>query len=337
MKKTDFKTLSGTDKAAIFLLSIGEEQAARLFSMMEETEIKDISQAMAGLGTIDSDIVEKIFKEFSDALVHRGSLVGTYSVTEKMLNKVLPQDKVSAIMDEIRGPAGRTMWDKLGNVNDQLLANYLKNEYPQTISVVLSKIRSDHAANVLVLLPEALAMEVIVRMLTMEAVQKDVLDGVEKTLKAEFMSNIARTTRRDAHELMADIFNAFDRTTETRFMQSLEERNRESADRIRQLMFTFEDLMRLDAQGIQTLLRVADKEALTKALKGGSEKIQEIFFENMSERAAKMMRDDMEALGPVRLREVDEAQTLMVNTAKDLAASGQIVISEGKEDDELIY
>ena len=218
-----------------------------------------------------------------------------------------------------------------------MLANYFKNEYAQTVAVVLSKIKVDHAARVLALLPENFSMEVIMRMLRMESVQKEVLDGVEKTLRTEFMSNLARTNRRDSHELIADIFNNLDRNSESRFMSALEERNRESAERIKSLMFTFEDLVRLDAQGVQTLLRHVEKDKLALALKGASDPIKEMFFKNMSERAGKMLREDMEAMGPVRLREVDEAQSMIVTLAKELANSGQIVISEGREEDELIY
>ena len=240
-------------------------------------------------------------------------------------------------MEELRGPAGRTMWDKLGNVNEQVLANYLKNEYPQTVAVVLSKIRPEHASRVLSVLPENFAMEVIMRLLRMESVQKEILDGIENTLRSEFMTNLARGQRQDAHEQMADIFNSLDRSTEDRFMSALEERNRESAEKIRGLMFTFEDLARVDPAGVQVLLRQVEKDLLTRALKGGSEEIKELFFKNMSERAAKMMREDMEAMGPVRLKEVEEAQAGVVSTAKTLAEAGEIVISGGSDEDELVF
>jgi flagellar motor switch protein FliG len=175
------------------------------------------------------------------------------------------------------------------------------------------------------------------RMLRMESVQKEVLDDVERTLRTEFMSNLARTSRRDAHEMMAEIFNNLDRNTESRFLAALEERNRDSAERIKALMFTFEDLSKLDPSGVQTLLRVVDKPKLGLALKGSSETLRDLFFTNMSERAAKIMREDMAAMGPVRLRDVDEAQMYMVQVAKDLAARGEIVMAEGKGEDELIY
>ena len=335
--KEDYRSLTGPQKAAIFMLSLAEEHSARLFSMMADEEIRELSQIMANLGSVSSNLVERLFVEFADQLSSTGSLVGSFDSTERLLMKSLPKDRVSMIMEEIRGPAGRTMWDKLGNVSEQVLANYLKNEYPQTVAVVLSKIKSDHAARVLSILPENFAMEVIMRMLRMEAVQKEVLDGVEKTLRTEFMSNLARTQRRDAHEMMADIFNNLDRNAENRFMSALEERNRESAERIKQLMFTFEDLVRLDTAGVQMMLRTVEKDKLAMALKGGSDAIKELFFKNMSERAGKMLKDDMDALGPVRLRDVDQAQSAIVAMTKELAASGQIEISEGKEEDELVY
>jgi flagellar motor switch protein FliG len=335
--KEDYRSLTGPQKAGIMMLSLGEDHSSKLFAMMDDEEIRELSQVMSSLGTINSTLVERLFVEFADAISNTGSLVGSFDTTERLLSRSLPKDRVELIMEEIRGPAGRTMWDKLGNVSEQVLANYLKNEYPQTVAVVLSKIKPDHAARVMALLPENFAMEVVMRMLHMEAVQKEVLDGVEKTLRTEFMSNLARTARRDAHEMMAEIFNSLDRNTENRFVTALEERNRESAERIKQLMFTFEDLVRLDAQGVQVLLRHVEKDKLGLALKGASDNIKDLFFKNMSERAGKMLREDMEAMGPVRVREVDEAQNSIVTLAKELANTGQIVISEGKEDDELVY
>ena len=328
--------MTGPQKAATFMLAVGEEHASKLFAMMHEDEIRDISQAMASLGTVSASAVEDLAREFTDSIGQTGNLVGTWETTERMLLRTLPRDRVSQIMEEIRGPAGRTMWDKLGNVNEAVLANYLKNEYPQTVAVVLTKVKAEHAARVLSMLPESFAMEVVMRMLRMESVQKEALDGVEKTLKAEFMSNLARAQRRDAHEMMAEIFNNLDRQSESRILAALEERNRDAAERIRALMFTFDDLVRLDGQGVQVLLRNVPKEQLILALKGASENLRDLFFKNMSERAGKMFKEDLAGLGPVRLREVDEAQAAVVVMAKDLAAQGQITLQEGRED-EMVY
>ena len=251
--REDYRSLTGPEKASIMLLALGEEHAAKLFGYMDDEEIRELSQTMANLGTVSANIIERLFVEFAEQISSTGSLVGTFDTTERLLLKVMDKDKVDQIMEDIRGPAGRTMWDKLGNVNETVLANYLKNEYPQTVALVLSKIKADHAARVLGLLPESFAMEVVMRMLRMESVQK------------------------------------------------------------------------------------VDKPKLGLALKGASEQLRDLFFTNMSERAAKILREDMASMGPVRVRDVDDSQMYMVQLAKDLAARGEIVLAEGKGEDELIY
>jgi flagellar motor switch protein FliG len=328
--------LSGPEKAAVILLALGEEHA-QVWQSLDEEEIKEVSQAMATLGTVSAQVVEDLMVEFVSGMAGGGAIMGSFEQTQKLLSAMMPTDRVSQLMEEIRGPAGRTMWDKLGNVNEAVLANYLKNEYPQTVAVVLSKIKSEHAARVLAALPEDFALECVMRMLRMEPVQREILDKIEQTLRTEFMSNLARTSKRDSHEMMAEIFNAFDRQTEARFITALEERNREAAERIRALMFVFEDLSKLDPGGVQTLLRAVEKDQLALALKGASDSLRELFFSNMSERAAKIMREDMESMGPVRLRDVDQAQMAMVQVAKDLANKGEIMLAGAGGDDELVY
>jgi len=335
--KDDPRNLGGSEKVALLMLALGEEASAKLWPMLDSEEIKEISQAMVSLGRVSSSVVERVFVEFTAQVTTTGAVVGSYESTERLLSRTLPKERVSSIMEEIRGPAGRTMWDKLGNVNEQVLAAFLKNEYPQTVAVVLSKVKPEHAARVLTALPEDFAIEAVNRMLKMEAVQKDVLEKVEQTLRLEFMSNLARTTRRDPHEVMAEIFNSLDRQTESRFISILEDRSREAAERIKALMFTFEDLGRLDPGGVQTLLRTIEKDRLALALKGASESLRDLFFSNMSERAANILREDMEAMGPVRLRDVDDAQSQVVNVAKELANTGKLVLASGRGEDELVY
>ena len=331
-----YDALSGAEKASIMMLALNDADAGKLLGLLDHQEVMEISQTMAVLGRVEAGVVEQLLKEFGERLAHNGGVMGGFDATEKLLLRVLDADRVAGIMQEIRGPAGRTVWDKLAHVNEAVLASYLKNEYPQTVAVVLSRIEPAHAARVLTNLPEDFATEVVMRMLRMEVVQREILADVEQTLRAEFMSNLARTNRRDNLELMAEIFNYFDRGTETRFINALKDRNQETADRIKALMFTFEDLAKLDAAGVQTLMRSAGNDRIVIALKGASEQLRELFFKNMSERAAKIMRDDMQATGPVRLRDVEEAQQFLVNMAKELAASGEIMLLDGK-DDELVY
>lgn len=337
VRKIDDPTrMAGPEKAAVLLLALGDEQR-RLWEMMDDEEIRVVSQAMVGLGNVTASVVEKLILDFVGSMSSTGSITGSVEQAQRILSSFLPEEKVETIMEELRGPAGRTMWDKLANVNEVVLANYFKNEYPQTVAVVMSKIKSDHAARVLAALPEDFALEVVMRMLRMEPVQREILEKIEDTLRTEFMSNLARTSKQDSHELMADIFNNFDRQTENRFLATLEERNRDSAEKIRSLMFVFEDLGKLDPQGVQTLMRAVPKDQLGLALKGASDTLRDLFFSNMSERAAKILREDMATMGPVRLKDVDQAQQSMVNLAKDLAAKGEILIADGGGEDELIY
>src|SRR6201996_7325563 len=162
--KDDIRSLSGAERAAIIMLALGEDHSQKIWSMMDEEEIREVSQVMSNLGSVSSSLVEKLLVDFVSQMSGTGSLLGSYEATERLISRFMPGDKVAQIMEEIRGPAGRTMWDKLANVNETVLANYLKNEYPQTVSVVLSKIKPEHAARVLGALPEEFALEVVQRM-----------------------------------------------------------------------------------------------------------------------------------------------------------------------------
>jgi flagellar motor switch protein FliG len=330
------RQMHGSEKAAVLLLAMGED-AKPIWDRLDDDELREVSSAMSNLGPVKAEMVEFLIKDFVNRLSGSGAVTGSYEQTHRLLSSFLPKEKVDALMEELRGPAGRTMWDKLGNVNENVLANYLKNEYPQTVSVILSKIKSEHAARVLTALPPDFALEVIQRMLRMEPVQRDILEKIESTLRVEFMTNLARTSKRDSHEQMAAIFNNFDRQTEGRFITMLEDKNKESADRIRSLMFVFEDLAKLDPGGIQTLLRNVDKGKLALALKGANDEMRNLFMSNMSERAAKIMREDMSAMGPVKLKDVEGAQQELVSVTKALADRGEILLAEGGGQDELIY
>jgi len=329
---------TGVQKAAVIMMSIDENVASKIFAMMEEDEIKEISHVMSALGTINSESVDNLMVEFSEQMSSGGSVVGDLENTKKLLTKILGPEKVQGILDDIAGPVGRNTWDKLNNVNEEVLASYLKNEYSQTAALVLSKIRTSQAAKVLSVLPDDFGLDVLQRMITMEPVKKEVLLNIEKTLQAEFMSNLAATKQYDSYEVIAEIFNNFDRNNETKFLEMLDKNDPESAERIRELMFTFEDLIKIDAAGIQAIIRAVDKDKLVVALKGANDDMRNLFFSNMSERAAKIMKEDMESKGPVRMRDVDEAQMAVVTKAKELSEAGEIIIPEGgAEEEEMIY
>jgi flagellar motor switch protein FliG len=330
------RILKGPERAAMLMLLLGEKFGQPVWTQLDDDEIRQISIAMSHLGALEAEAIEMFMIEFVGQMSASGAMMGNFDNTERLLQTYLPADRVLQIMEEIRGPAGRTVWEKLANVNEAVLASYLKNEYPQTVAVVLSRIDPAHAARVLAHLPDDFALEVVTRMLRMDVVQNEIIGDVERTLRAEFMSNLARTHRRDNHEVMAEIFNFLDRQTESRLIASLEGRDKDAADRIKALMFTFEDLVRLDAAGVQTLIRSVGNERIGLALKGASDRLKELILGNMSERAAKIMKEDMAAMGPVRLKDVEEAQQFLVNTAKDLAASGDIFVADSKND-QMVY
>jgi flagellar motor switch protein FliG len=329
--------LSGPQRAAVILLALGAEYGKAIWSALDEDEIRVVTHAMVQLGSIEADTVEELIVDFVGNLSAAGAVTGTFDRTAQLLSQLLPPKQVEALMEEIKGTASRSMWQRLSHIDPEVLANYLRNEYPQTVAVILSRIRADHAARVLSILPDEFAVDVVNRMLKMENVQKEALEHIEETLKSEFVTTVSQTSRRDAHKSMAEVFNAFDRHTEARFLSALDQLNRDAAKKIRALMFTFEDLAKLDAGSVQTLMRQVDRDTLGRALKGAPESIRSFFFSNMSSRAAKNLQDEMAAMGPIRLKDADDAQNRMVNLAKDLADKGDILISKNRAEEELVY
>lgn len=319
------------------MMAINQDVATKVFSMLEDDEIKELSQVMSALGPVSAETIEKLIIDFSNEMNASLSFVGNIQNTERFLRKILGKDKVDVILEDIRGPAGRNIWDKLGNVSEEVLANYLKNEYPQTAALVISKLPAPQAAKVLAIFSQEFAFEVIKRLLAMDSVKKEVLEKVERTLRTEFISSLTKTQKYDNNQVMAEIFNNFDRNNESKFMQLLEDYSKEAADRIKKLMFTFNDMLRIDNNGIQSILKVVDKSRLAVALKGSSQEVRTKFLDSMSQRAAKILLEEIEAMGPVRLKEVDEAQSEVILIAKDLINRGEVELLDPDEADQVVY
>jgi flagellar motor switch protein FliG len=325
--------LTGVQKVAVVLLSIPDAAATKIFAMMSDEEIKEISYAMSNLGSVAADVVDSLLQQFNNDITGDTGFLGNLQTTEKLLSKVLDSERAKGLMEEIRGPQGRNTWEKLGNVNEEVLALYLHNEHPQTAALVLSKIPAEHASKVLANMKDSFAFDIIMRVLNMGAVKKEVLERVEKILRAEFISSIGRTAKQDSFEMIAEIFQNFDRISEAKYMEMLEDKSPESAQKIKDLMFTFEDLIKIDSKGLQIILRVVDKHKLTVALRGASQSLRDAFFSNMSERAARILIEEIESLGPVRVRDADEAQSEIIKVVKDMIDKGEInVIDDGKSE-----
>lgn len=329
----DIAKLTGVQRVAIVLLSLSDENATRIFSLMTEDEISEISHAMSHLGSVSPDVIDSVMSNLNSDLAGDASFLGNIQTTERLLEKILDKDKVQNLMDEIRGPQGRNTWEKLANVNEELLALYFRNEHPQTAALVLSKISPDHAAKVLGNLPDSFAFEIISRILSMGNVKKEVLERVERILRAEFISSVGKTQKYDSFEMLAEIFNNFDRNSESKFMSMLENHLPDAATKVKDRMFTFEDLTKIDTKGIQRLLRDVEKSKLTLALKGASEDLKSIIFSSMSQRAASIIQEDLMALGKVRVKDVDSARAEVVAVAKSLMDAGEIDIVMDNSDE----
>lgn len=330
----DISKLTGSQMVAIVLLSLSDENAIKVFSLMSEDEITDISHAMSHLGAISPDVIDSIMEKLYADLAGDSMFLGNLHNTERLLGKILDKERVSALVDEIRGPQGRNTWEKLANVNEELLALYFRNEHPQTAALVLSKIAPDHAAKVLSNLPDGFAFEIISRILSIGTVKKEILERVERILRAEFISSAGKTQKADSFEMLAEIFNNLDRANESKFMSMLETNLPDAALRIKDMMFTFENIINIDSKGIQRLLRDVEKSRLTLALKGAPEEIKKVLLSSMSQRAAKIIEEDLMALGSVRMKDVDSARADVVSVAKKLIDAGEIdVVLNGKDDE----
>lgn len=330
------EALSGAQKVSVLLLAVGEDRAARLLSLLDQEEVLEISRALAGLGPVDAAVVEALLEDFRQRLGAPAGVAGSLPVAEKLLARSLGNERVGPVLAAIRGPEARSVWQALGGIDDAVLASYLAGEHPQVAAVIVSRLGPEQAARVLAKLPEDLASDVVLRCVRLGSIKEDVVADIERALEAELSASLAPRGP-DGPGRVAAIFNHLDRGTETRLMEALESLNPEAAERVRSLMFTFADLGRLEAAGVQTLIRAAGNDRLALALKGAEEPLRELFFANMSERGAKMLREEIQALGPVRLKDVAEAQQFLVNLAKELAATGQIVLRGAGEEEELVY
>ncbi|WP_293864532.1 flagellar motor switch protein FliG [uncultured Alsobacter sp.] len=327
--------ISGPERAAVLLLTLGETYGSQVWSHLDEEEIRIITGAMTQLGVVAPEQVKTLMEEFVQSL-NVVAVTGDHETTERLLRKLLPDSQVEQIMDGVRGPAGRSVWQKLSNVPDVLVANYLKNEHPQTSAVVLSRMGGQQVAKILALLSPDLAVDIIHRMVHLDEIPKKTLESIEATLRAEFINAIGRGSRRDRIGQLADVFNFLDKTTEAALFAELEELDPHSAAKIRSRMFTFEGLLALDPAGIQTLIRACDTRVLAQALKGASPALTDVFMRNMSKRAGRMLEEELTTLGPMRLRLVDEAQQKVVTLARELERKGDIIIPKGGHDEVIL-
>lgn len=315
-----FGLMSGVEKAAILFLCLGEERGAALMQNLSEYDIQRISRAMAEVGKIDAAAVELVLEEFMASVEAGGSIVGSLEMAERMLSGFLPEGKVSDIMNQIRGPlAGRTLWENVSALNETVLANYLRDEHDQTAAAILSKVNPEVAARVLVLMDESRRVNIAHRMITMETLPMEILEQLEETLSQDFLSAASYRSQSDSLQRMADLFNKMDAAVFEDLSEKLDTLAPEPFATIKQKMFTFEDLTKMDVNNLTKLIRSMEGHILPLALRGTRKDVRERFLAALPTRSRQMLMEEMSLMGPVRAKDVQDAQMTMVESALAMA------------------
>ena len=321
--------LTGPQKTAILILALGDAFASEVFKKFERTEITAVSRAMAKLDSVNKEQAEEVLKEFNQAMtIGKEMLYGGPEQVRKMISSNLDSDTARYILDELDFDSGPVPFKELGNVSPKILAQILRNEHPQTLALILGHLPPDSAGNLLQNMAPGVRAEVLIRLAKLEAVAEEMLVEVDRVLQSQLIAIGGKEGRKvGGVNSVAEILNAIDRATEEEIMADIEEESAQLAEEIKQLMFVFEDIMKIDDRGIREVLKEISNEDLTMSLKTAPEELREKFFKNLSERAGNMIREDLEIMGPVKLSEVESAQQNIVKQVRRLEAEGRIVIA----------
>jgi len=325
--------LNGSEKAAILLLNIGEELAAKVLQKMAEDEIQHVGNYMASIGVVAPEAAKKVNQEFLVRLAggsSRGFNVGNVASVRKLLEAALGAEQAESMISNLSVPTEEAGIETLRILDAKTIANFLKNEHPQTIALILAHLEPEKSSDVLSYLSETIRGEVAYRMATLDRIPPGVINDLDTILGNELAaSGSGQSQMVGGVASVAELLNHVDKANENLIISKIEELNPELADNIRQLMFTFDDLIFVDDRGIQLILREVSNEELTIGLKGAGDEVREKLFKNLSERAAAMIKEDLEAMGPVRLSDVEKAQQNIVRIAKRLEDEGKIIIARG--------
>ncbi|MFW6178081.1 MAG: flagellar motor switch protein FliG, partial [Desulfohalobiaceae bacterium] len=312
----------------------GENYASQIFQEMEQQEIVQVSKAMAEMDTVTKETIESVLKELTSKY-HYGqkTIFGGPSQMRKILSKSLDQEAVEGVINSLEYNFGPAPFKDLENFSPNLMAQLLSSEHPQTLALILGHLSPGKAAELIQLLPSGVRAEVMMRLAKLESVPLDMLYEVDNVLQEQLKAMGGEGQKVGGVQSVAEILNAVDRSTEEEVLSDIEEESAQMAEDIRELMFVFEDIKDIDDRAVRELLKEISNDDLTLALKGASEDLQQKFFQNLSERAAGMIQEDLEIMGPVRLSDVENAQRGIVREVRRLEAEGRIVLAgKGGED-----
>lgn len=327
-------TINSVDKAAVLLMSMGEKDAAEVLKQMGPKEVQKIGAAMTSLRNVTQDTVEYVLNEFlSDCGTQSGLGVGADNYVRNMLTTALGEERAKGLLDRILLGGSSGGINALKWMDPRAVTDVIRNEHPQIQAVVLSYLEADQSANILANLPDKVRLEVMMRISALESVQPDALKELNQILEKQFSGKGSNpSTVLGGTRTAAEIMNNLDGAVEQELMEAIRGLDEDLGDQIQDLMFVFENLAEVDDRGIQALLREVSSEVLIVALKGADEFLKEKIFGNMSKRAAELLRDDLEAKGPVRVSEVEAAQKEILTVARRMADAGEIQLGGGGED-----
>ncbi len=326
--------LTGTQRTAILLLALGDKFTTEIFKRMERKEIAAISKAVMELDTVSKETVEEVLRSFHQDLVSgRDHIVGGQDSLKRLLMKNLDGETAKYIMDSLNVDAGPVLFKELERVSPKILSQMLRNEHPQTLALILGHLNPEQAADLLTMLPSGVRAEVLVRLAKLESVPEDMLVEVDRVLQSQLIAMGGKEGKKvGGINSVAEILNAVDRATEEEVLSEIEEDSAQMAEDIRNLMFVFEDVKDLDDRSLREILKELPNEDLTLALRGASNELKDRIFKNMSERAANMVREELEFMGPTKLSDVEQAQQNIVKIVRRLESEGKIVINHGSSD-----
>jgi len=332
-----FEELTGLEKSAVLLNSLGNQMTAQVFRFMRDNDVKLLVNEMGRVEKVAIPVVKKILEEFYGEISEETNLIFGHAAGKEFILETLGEDRAKTVLGQLSIVGGSNSLEALELVDPRTLANFLVNEHPQTIALVLAYLEPNKKCDVLRRLPENIQTEVVLRISNLDYISPELIAQVDEVLKQELATlGSIDTQQLGGVQPIADMLNVMDKSNEQNIMSRVEEKDPQLAEEIRKLMFVFEDLIFIDDKGMQTLLKEVPNDKLVIALKTAPEEIKDKIFRNISKRAADILKEDLSSMGPSRLSDVEEAQQQIVTIAKKLEAEGKIMISRGGDADALV-